>query len=86
MHLKFPFIIILILTKLNRFVVLHENRIRIILQAVFKIIFCLFVCFWLFPFFMAHLFLFALPVSFFSHFSLVHYLMVLNTFCCFLKD
>ena len=40
MHLKFPLSLILILMKLNGFVVLLENRIRIILQVVFLNHFC----------------------------------------------
>lgn len=58
MHLKFLFSVILVLTKRNGFVVLCENRIRIMLQMGFKIIFLSF------PFFTEHLFLFCFACKF----------------------
>lgn len=68
MHPKFPFNIILILTKLNGLVVLLENRIRIFPQMVLKknqLWFCFsFISIPLPP--MEHLFFLALPVSCFS--------------------
>lgn len=63
MPLKFPFSVILILTKLNGFV-LCENRIKIMLQTVFKIIF------FIISIFHEAFVSFALPISVFSCFSL----------------
>lgn len=89
MNLKFSFNVILILTKLNAFVVLLQNRIRISglsCKWFFK-------SFWIFFFFLVisifhgAFFSFCFACKFLlSFFICIYYLMVLNTFCCFLKD